>query len=54
VATVLVSPQVKNGFQDETQYTHYSLLKTIAEAWRLPYLGLAARDENALISAPWK
>ena len=54
VATVLVSPQVKNGFQDDTQYTHYSLLKTIAEAWGLPYLGLAADPNNALITAPWK
>ncbi len=54
VATVLISPQVKNGFQDSTPYTHYSLLKTIAEAWGLPYLGHAADDNNVLIIAPWK
>ncbi|HEY2981989.1 MAG TPA: alkaline phosphatase family protein [Anaerolineales bacterium] len=54
VATLLVSPQVRNGFQDETPYTHYSLLKTIAEAWHLTYLGRAAEDSNALITAPWK
>jgi phosphatidylinositol-3-phosphatase len=54
VATVLISPQVKNGFEDSTPYTHYSLLKTIAEAWGLPYLGHAADDGNALIVLPWK
>jgi phosphatidylinositol-3-phosphatase len=54
IATVLISPQVKNGFKDDTPYTLYSLLKTIAEAWGLPYLGHAADDENALIILPWK
>jgi len=54
VATILISPQVKNGFEDATPYTHYSLLKTIAEAWGLPYLGHAADENNALIVKPWK
>ena len=54
IATVLISPQAKNGFEDATPYTHYSLLKTIAEAWGLPYLGHAADDSNALITLPWK
>jgi hypothetical protein len=54
VATVLVSPLAKNGFKDDTQYTHYSLLKTIAEAWHLPYLGRAADEDHALMIAPWK
>ncbi|HEX2696553.1 MAG TPA: alkaline phosphatase family protein [Anaerolineales bacterium] len=54
IATVLVSPQVKNGFQDDTPYTHYSILKTIEEAWHLPYLGHSADAENVLITAPWK
>ncbi len=54
VATILVSPQVKTGFEDDTQYTHYSLLKTIAESWHLQYLGHAADAENVLITAPWK
>ena len=30
VATVLISPLVKGGFQDDTAYSHYSVLKTIA------------------------
>jgi phosphatidylinositol-3-phosphatase len=54
VATVLVSPQAKSGFEDATPYTHYSILKTIAEAWHLPYIGHAADAENVLIIAPWK
>ncbi len=54
VATVLISPLAKNGFQDDTPYTHYSLLKTIEEAWGLPYLGHAAEANNTLITAPWK
>jgi len=54
VATVFYSPLVKNGFEDSTPYTHYSLLKTITEAWSLPYLGHAAEDNNVLITAPWK
>ncbi len=54
VATVLVSPHVKNGFEDETPYSHYSILKTISDAWGLQYLGHAADDSTPLILAPWK
>ncbi len=54
IAVVLVSPLAKNNFQDATPYTHYSLLKTISNAWGLPYLGHAAEDNNALILAPWQ
>lgn len=53
VSTVLISPQGKSGFQDATPYTHYSLLKTIALAWGLPYLGHAADSANVPIVAPW-
>ena len=42
------------GYQDGTPYTHYSVLKTIAAAWRLPYLGLAQEDAHPLIIAPWQ
>jgi hypothetical protein len=51
VPVVLYSPLVKNGFEDSTPYTHYSLLKTISEAWGLQYLGHAA-DENHFRVAP--
>lgn len=54
VPMVLYSPLVKNGFQDPTPYTHYSLLKTISQAWGLPFLGHAADDSQVLITAPWK
>jgi len=54
IATVLISPQVRQNFQDETPYSHYSLLKTISAAWGLPYLGHAADADTALITAPWK
>lgn len=54
VATVLISPQAKTNFQDDTPYSHYSILKTISEAWGLPYLGHAADEETNLILAPWR
>jgi hypothetical protein len=54
VPVVLYSPLVRNGFEDPTPYTHYSLLKMISAAWGLPYLGHAADDSNVLITAPWK
>jgi phospholipase C len=54
VATVFISPQVKQNFEDATPYSHYSILKTISEAWGLPQLGHAADAETSLITAPWK
>lgn len=54
VATILISKQVQQGLEDDTPYTHYSLLKTICEAWGLPYLGRAADADNVLITKPWK
>ena len=54
VPVVIYSPLARNGFEDNTPYTHYSLLKTIAEAWGLSYLGHAAEPNHAPISAPWE
>jgi phospholipase C len=54
IATVLISPLVKTGFEDSTPYTHYSLLKTIAAAWGLEELGHAADSEASLIALPWQ
>ncbi len=54
VPTILISPLVKSGFQDDTPYTHYSLLKTIEAAWGFPFLSHAADPQNVLITAPWK
>jgi hypothetical protein len=54
VPMVIYSPQAQNGFEDATPYTHYSLLKTISQAWGLQYLGHAAEENHVLIVAPWK
>lgn len=54
IATVLISRQVKQNFQDATSYTHYSILKTIADAWGLSYLGHAGDAETNAIISPWK
>lgn len=51
---VLVSPQAKNNFRDDTPYNHYSLLKTISASWELAYLGHAAHPETPTIINPWK
>jgi phospholipase C len=53
VPTILISSKAKKGFTDDTPYTHYSILKTIAAAWDLPLPGKAAEPQNALIVAPW-
>lgn len=54
VPVVLISSLVKEAFQDDTPYTHYSLLKTISASWGLNDLGHAADENNVLISAPWE
>jgi phospholipase C len=54
IAVVLISPLVRKNFEDLSQYTHYSLLKTIANAWSLPYLGHAAEENHRLILAPFQ
>ena len=53
VATVLISPVARRGFEDGTAYSHYSLLKTILEAWGLPDLGQTQQAETQPIIAPW-
>lgn len=54
VATILVSPLVKTGFQDDTPYSHYSLLKTIEDSWGLVELGQSSSPQTNPILAPWK
>lgn len=44
VLTLVISPLVKRGLQSTIPETHYSLLRTIEEAWRLPPLGDAAKS----------
>ncbi|MEO7909747.1 MAG: alkaline phosphatase family protein, partial [Roseiflexaceae bacterium] len=44
VATLVISPLSKPGYKSPVAYDHYSLLRTIEEAWGLPKLGDAACD----------
>jgi len=53
VAAVLISPLAKQGFTDDTAYSHYSMLKTILAAWKLPSLGMTRDPATASIVMPW-
>jgi phosphatidylinositol-3-phosphatase len=53
VATILISPLARHGLQDNTAYSHYSLLKTILAAWKLPDLGQTGPSSTQPILAPW-
>ena len=45
VVTVLAGPAARKGFTSDTRYTHYSLLRTIEDAWGLD--PLTDNDRNA-------
>ncbi|MBI3761853.1 MAG: hypothetical protein HY260_08345 [Chloroflexi bacterium] len=47
VDLLVISPLVRRGFTSDTAYDHYSLLRTIEEAWGLPLLGKADCDCTA-------
>ena len=47
IATIVVSPGMTPGSRFTASANHYSLLRTIEDAWRMPYLGKAA-DITAL------
>lgn len=53
VATVLISPLARHGFEDGTAYSHYSLLKTFLAAWGLPDLGQTQLSATQPIISPW-
>jgi phospholipase C len=53
VPAVLISPQAKSGYKDETPLSHYGLLKTILVSWKLPELGFTAQSTTQAITAPW-
>ncbi|HEV7665717.1 MAG TPA: alkaline phosphatase family protein [Chloroflexota bacterium] len=42
VATLIISPLARTGFRSDAVVSHYSLLRTIEDAWGLPPLGHAA------------
>jgi phospholipase C len=54
IAALLISPLVKPGFTDGTPLSHYSLLKTILQAWNLPDLGHTAQAETQAIVEAWQ
>src|SRR5205814_10506675 len=49
IATVIIAKSVTPGFKSSTVYNHYSLLKTVEQAWGLA--PLTANDRNALSMA---
>jgi phosphatidylinositol-3-phosphatase len=54
VPAILISPQAKNSYKDETPLDHYSLLKTILISWKLPELGFTKKSTTQAITEPWK
>ena len=44
VATLVISPLIKKGMHSTIVETHYSLLRTVEEAWKLAALGEAAKS----------
>ena len=50
IVTLVISPLAKPGFQSNVAYNHYSLLRTIEEAWDLPLLNKANCDCSAVMS----
>ncbi len=46
VATLVMGPRVRPGFRSDAAYTHYSLLRTIEDAWGLKCLALSCSANN--------
>jgi phospholipase C len=44
ILTLVISPLAKPAYQSQAAYDHYSLLRTIEQAWGLPLLGKASCD----------
>jgi hypothetical protein len=42
IPTLVLSPGMTPGFRSSVEYSHYSMLRTIEQAWGLPFLGHAA------------
>jgi hypothetical protein len=53
IATILVSPMIRPGVQDDTPYTHYSLLAMLEKGWGLDLLGLAGDPRTTPINGVW-
>jgi len=44
ILTLVISPLAKPAYQSQVAYDHYSLLRTIEQAWGMPLLGKASCD----------
>jgi hypothetical protein len=42
IMTIAITPNMTAGYKSTASYTHYSMLRTIEQAWGLPYLGSAS------------
>ncbi len=51
IVTVAIQSGMTPGFRQAATYNHYSMLRTIEQAWHLPYLGSAS--SAATMSFPW-
>jgi hypothetical protein len=51
IPMIVVTPHMTAGYKATATYNHYSLLRTIEQAWGLPYLGSAASASP--MSFPW-
>jgi hypothetical protein len=52
VPAIVVTRSGTRGIKDSTPYNHYSLLRTIENAWNLGYLGYAADSANVSSMTP--
>jgi phosphatidylinositol-3-phosphatase len=51
IMTIAITPGMTAGYKTAAAYTHYSMLRTVEQAWGLPYLG-AAGSATAM-AFPW-
>jgi hypothetical protein len=51
IVTIMITPNMTPGFKNATTYNHYSMLRTIEDAWHLPCLGNACSASD--MAFPW-
>ena len=51
VVTIPITSGMTPGYRDAATYNHYSMLRTIEDAWGLPHLGATA--SAAVMNFPW-
>ncbi len=53
VLTLVIAPDLPRGLTVSVPYNHYSILRTVEQAWGLPALGQAGASGTASLSAFW-